>query len=184
MARAINAREQVERFSTSIGDVMQLEGAGTTAAVILEPIPGANGVLVPPPEYWPLVRDACNRDGALLIADEVLTGFGRTGRAFGFEHWGVVPDIITLAKGLTGGYVPMGAVLVHDRVARVFEEKVLAEYDRVLLERGESPADRGERAASRPPAEGTPEGAPGLAAADKTLEEVEEIHLRDSFWTV
>lgn len=109
-----------------IDELMQLEGRGSVAAVILEPVVGANGVLVPPPEYWPLVREACDRHGALLIADEVLTGFGRTGRCFAFEHFDVVPDMICVAKGLTGGYAPLGAVLVHERVARHFDDNVLA----------------------------------------------------------
>jgi len=110
-----------------IGQLMHLEGQGTPtiAAVILEPVPGANGVLVPPPEYWPIVREACDREGALLIADEVLTGFGRTGKPFGFQHWDVVPDLITVAKALTGGYATLGAVLVHERVASYFEDHVL-----------------------------------------------------------
>jgi taurine--2-oxoglutarate transaminase len=131
--------------ATNIGATMQLEGAGGTAAVILEPVPGANGVLVPPPEYWPIVRRACDGDvagsprdgsgaegrrgsieGALLIADEVLTGYGRTGTAFGFQHWDVVPDLITVAKGLASGYATIGAVLVHERVARHFDANVLA----------------------------------------------------------
>jgi taurine---2-oxoglutarate transaminase len=108
-----------------IGQLLQLEGAGTVAAVILESIVGANGVLVPPDTYWPLVREACDRDGALLVADEVLTGFGRTGRWLCVEHYGVVPDMITLAKGLTGGYAPLGAVLVHERVASHFDDSFL-----------------------------------------------------------
>jgi len=112
--------------ATNIGSTMQLEGARGTAAVILEPVPGANGVLVPPPEYWPIVRRACDDDGALLIADEVLTGFGRTGTAFGFQHWDVTPDLITCAKGLASGYATIGAVLVHERVARHFDANVLA----------------------------------------------------------
>jgi taurine--2-oxoglutarate transaminase len=112
--------------ATNIGEVMALEGAGTVAAVILEPVPGANGVLVPPDDYWPLVRAACDRHGALLIADEVLTGFGRTGKAFGFQHWSAAPDIITVAKGLASGYSPIGAVIVHDRIARHFEQHLLA----------------------------------------------------------
>jgi taurine--2-oxoglutarate transaminase len=111
--------------ATNIGATMALEGARSVAAVILEPVPGANGVLVPPPEYWPIVRRACDAEGALLIADEVLTGFGRTGTPFGFQHWNVIPDIITCAKGLTSGYQPLGAVIVHDRVARHFDEHVL-----------------------------------------------------------
>ena len=108
-----------------IGQIMDLEGASQVAAVVLEPVPGANGCLIPPPEYWPRVREACDRHGTLLVADEVLTGFGRTGRWFAFEHFNVVPDIITLGKALTGGYAPLGAVLVHDRVARFFDDNFL-----------------------------------------------------------
>jgi taurine--2-oxoglutarate transaminase len=112
--------------ATHIGDVMRLEGPHTVAAVFLEPVPGANGVLVPPPEYWPLVRAACDAEGALLVADEVLTGFGRTGTPFGFQHWNVEPDLITVAKGLASGYATIGAVLVSDRIAKHFEDHVLA----------------------------------------------------------
>jgi taurine--2-oxoglutarate transaminase len=109
--------------ATNVEDVMRLEG--NIAAVFLEPVPGANGVLVPPPDYWPRVREACDRNGALLVADEVLCGFGRTGRWFGHQHWGVKPDLITMSKGLTGGYGVLGAVIVHERVARFFEEHTL-----------------------------------------------------------
>lgn len=112
--------------ATHLGEVMRLEGPRSIAAVILEPVPGANGVLVPPPEYWPLVRKACDEEGALLIADEVLTGFGRTGKPFGFQHWDVTPDIITVAKGLASGYATIGAVIVHERVAKHFDAQVLA----------------------------------------------------------
>lgn len=112
--------------ATNIGATMELEGKGGTAAVILEPVPGANGVLVPPPDYWPIVRRACDAEGTLLVADEVLTGFGRTGTAFGFQHWDVVPDMITCAKGLASGYATIGAVLVHERIARHFDANVLA----------------------------------------------------------
>ncbi len=112
--------------ATNIGETMQLEGPKSIAAVFLEPVPGANGVLVPPPEYWPIVRAACDAEGALLVADEVLTGFGRTGTPFGFQHWNVVPDIITCAKGMASGYQTIGAVIVHERIAKHFEEHVLA----------------------------------------------------------
>ncbi len=120
-ATAIAARSasasRVARASARlhIGDLLQLEGPRAVAAVFLEPVPGANGVLVPPAEYWPIVRKACDDDGALLVADEVLTGFGRTGKPFGFQHWDVVPDLITVAKGLASGYATIGAVIVHDR---------------------------------------------------------------------
>jgi taurine--2-oxoglutarate transaminase len=110
--------------ATQFHDVLGLEG--NVAAVFLEPVPGANGVLVPPPQYWPIVRQACDAHGALLVADEVLTGFGRTGKPFGFQHWDVVPDLITVAKGLTSGYAPLGAVLVHEKIAAHFEERILA----------------------------------------------------------
>lgn len=109
--------------ATNIADQMALEG--NVGAVFLEPIPGANGVLVPPEDYWPKVREACDRHGALLVADEVLCGFGRTGRWFGHHHWDVTPDLITLSKGLTGGYGVLGAVLVHERVAEHFEDRPL-----------------------------------------------------------
>jgi taurine--2-oxoglutarate transaminase len=110
--------------ATHIGDVMRLEQG--VAAVFLEPVPGANGVLVPPAEYWPLVRKACDEAGALLVADEVLCGFGRTGKPFGYQHWNVVPDLITVAKGLASGYATIGAVIVHERVAKYFDDHVLA----------------------------------------------------------
>jgi taurine--2-oxoglutarate transaminase len=110
--------------ATNIGDVMALDGG--VSAVFLEPVPGANGVMVPPPEYWPIVRAGCDREGALLVADEVLTGFGRTGKPFGFQHWDVIPDLITVAKGLASGYATIGAVLVHEKIARHFEDRVLA----------------------------------------------------------
>lgn len=112
--------------ASNIHSTMQLEGDKSVAAIFLEPVPGANGVLVPPPEYWPMVRKACDEQGALLIADEVLTGFGRTGKPFGFQHWDVTPDIITTAKGLASGYATIGAVIVHERVAKYFDEHVLA----------------------------------------------------------
>ncbi|HEX4508839.1 MAG TPA: aminotransferase class III-fold pyridoxal phosphate-dependent enzyme [Burkholderiaceae bacterium] len=105
--------------------VLDREGADTVAAVIMEGIVGANGVFVPPPGYWRKVRDICTRRGVLLIADEVLSGFGRTGRWFAVDHDGVTPDLLTMAKGLTGGYAPGGAVIVTDAVARHFDENIL-----------------------------------------------------------
>ena len=105
--------------------VLKREGADTVAAVIMEGVVGANGVFVPPPGYWRKVRDICTRNGVLLIADEVLSGFGRTGRWFAVDHDGVTPDLLTMAKGLTGGYAPGGAVIVTDAVARHFDDNVL-----------------------------------------------------------
>ncbi len=109
---------------TQIPRTLELEE--NVAAVFLEPIVGANGVLIPPPGYFQEIREACDRAGALLVVDEVLTGFGRTGKFFAHEHEGITPDIITCGKGLTGGYGVLGAVLVHERIAQTFEETVLA----------------------------------------------------------
>jgi adenosylmethionine-8-amino-7-oxononanoate aminotransferase len=93
----------------------------TVAAIIAEPVQGAGGVIVPPTSYWPRLREICDRHGILLIADEIVTGLGRSGCLFGSRGWGVKPDIITLAKGLTSGYVPLGATLINDRVAQAFD---------------------------------------------------------------
>jgi taurine--2-oxoglutarate transaminase len=112
--------------ATNIDSTMKLEGPKSVAAVFLEPVPGANGVLVPPPEYWPIVRKACDDEGALLVADEVLTGFGRIGKPFGYQHWDVVPDMITVAKGMASGYATIGAVIVSERIAKHFDDHVLA----------------------------------------------------------
>ncbi len=98
------------------------QGPETVAAVIGEPISSANGVHVPSPRYWQLLREICNRHGVLLIMDEVINGFGRTGKWFATEHFGVVPDIMTVAKGLSSGYAPIGAAVVRPAVYDVFKE--------------------------------------------------------------
>ncbi len=103
-----------------IARIIQLEGPETVAAVIAEPIIGGGGVIVPPDEYFPKLREICDAYGVLLILDEVITGFGRTGKLFACEHWGVEPDIITLAKGLTSGYLPLGACVASSRVFEAF----------------------------------------------------------------
>ncbi|MGE5255164.1 MAG: aspartate aminotransferase family protein [Hyphomicrobiales bacterium] len=105
-----------------VEDVIRLEGgARRVAAVIGEPIFGAGGVIVPVEEYWPMVRAICDKYEAVLIADEIMTGFGRTGKWFGMDNWGVVPDIMTLAKGITSGAVPLGATIVRPWLAEKFE---------------------------------------------------------------
>ncbi len=105
--------------------VLAREGPETVAAVILEGVVGANGVFVPPAGYWKKIRAICDRHGVLLIADEVLSGFGRTGRWFAVDHEGVTPDLLTVAKGVTGGYAPGGAVIVTEAIARHFDDEVL-----------------------------------------------------------
>lgn len=107
-----------------LATVIEAEGS-RIAAVVLEPIPGANGVHVPPPGFFAGVRELCDRHGALLVADEVLTGFGRTGRGFALEHEGVEPDLITCGKALTAGYAPLGAVIVSEKIADHFADNVL-----------------------------------------------------------
>jgi adenosylmethionine-8-amino-7-oxononanoate aminotransferase len=99
-------------------------GPDNVMAFIAEPVVGAaGGAIVPPPEYFPIVREICSRYDVLFIADEILTGFGRTGRHFAVNHWNVVPDVITMAKGISGGYAPLGAVAVSQKIRAVFEEK-------------------------------------------------------------
>jgi putrescine aminotransferase len=95
------------------------EGPETVAAFIAEPVQGAGGVIVPPPDYFPRIREICDQYDVLLISDEVITGFGRTGKWFGLEHYGVQPDIMQFAKGITSGYVPLGGVGVSDKVMNV-----------------------------------------------------------------
>jgi putrescine aminotransferase len=94
-------------------------GADHVAAFIGEPIQGAGGVIIPPETYWPEIQRICRENDILLIADEVICGFGRTGRMFGSETFGITPDLMTLAKGITSGYIPLSAVLVGDKVADV-----------------------------------------------------------------
>jgi adenosylmethionine-8-amino-7-oxononanoate aminotransferase len=97
------------------------EGKETIAAVISEPVTGSSlGALAPVPEYFPIIREICDRYGVLLIVDEVITGFGRTGKNFGIEHWGVVPDMIVTGKGISSGYTPLGATIVHEKIFDVF----------------------------------------------------------------
>jgi taurine--2-oxoglutarate transaminase len=104
-------------------DVIRYEGGANIAAFIVEPVVGTNGILIPPDGYMKAVREICDRHGILLIADEVMSGFGRTGRWFAVDHWGVVPDLITIAKGLTSAYVQLGAVGMRPQVARAFQDR-------------------------------------------------------------
>lgn len=104
---------------------LQLENPATVAAIVVEPVTGAAGGFPLPEGYLPRLRQLCDKYGILLIADEVITGFGRTGAWFGVEHEGVVPDLMTLAKGLTSGYVPMGAVILRESIAQQFEQRML-----------------------------------------------------------
>jgi taurine--2-oxoglutarate transaminase len=115
--------EEGERALAHMAEVLEMEGGHTVAAIILEPIVGTNGVLVPPDGYLAGVRSLCDRHGIVLIADEVMVGFGRAGTWFAIDRWGVVPDLITFAKGVNSGYVPLGGVIVSEAVAASFSDR-------------------------------------------------------------
>jgi taurine--2-oxoglutarate transaminase len=118
--------ETAEAALARIEETIQLEGADKIAGFILEPVTGTNGVLVPPDGFIRGIRDLCTRYGIVMIADEVMSGFGRTGEWFAVDHWRVVPDVMTMAKGLTSAYVPLGAVGMRRAIADHFKEKVFS----------------------------------------------------------
>jgi taurine--2-oxoglutarate transaminase len=108
-----------------VEEVIQHEGPDQIAAIFLEGVTGTNGLIIPPDEYWPRMREICDKYGILLISDEVMSGWGRTGEWFAVDNWNTVPDIITTAKGITSGYVPLGAVIVSEKIAKFFDDKML-----------------------------------------------------------
>lgn len=110
---------------THIEDVIRFEGPDNIAAIFMEGVTGTCGLLVPPDDYWPRIRQLCDKYGILLVSDEVMSGFGRTGKWFAVDHWNVVPDLITMAKGLTAGYVPLAAVVLSEPIAEYFDDKML-----------------------------------------------------------
>ncbi|MQY09711.1 aspartate aminotransferase family protein [Actinomadura macrotermitis] len=115
--------EECERALTHLRDLIELEGPATIAAIVMETVIGGSGLLVPPDGYLAGVRELCDRYGLLLVLDEVMCGFGRTGAWFAFDHWGVVPDLVTFAKGVNSGYVPLGGVIVSQPVYDTFAER-------------------------------------------------------------
>ncbi|MGP4105783.1 aminotransferase family protein [Virgibacillus sp. L01] len=112
-----------EKAIASLRQVIEEEGAENIAAFLAEPVQGAGGVLIPPSDYFKEVRKLCDEYEILFIADEIITGFGRTGKMFGMEKWGVTPDLMTFAKGVTSGYIPLGGVVVSDHIHNVLKEK-------------------------------------------------------------
>ncbi|MGB3906334.1 MAG: aminotransferase class III-fold pyridoxal phosphate-dependent enzyme, partial [Anaerolineae bacterium] len=110
---------------THIEEVIKFEGPDRVAALLLEGVTGTSGIFVPPDDYWPRLREMCDKYGILLISDEVMSGFGRTGEWFGVDNWHVVPDMMVVAKGLTSGHVPLGAVVVSQSIADHFEDRYL-----------------------------------------------------------
>lgn len=111
-------------YLNHLEEIIQYEGPATIAAVMLETVTGTNGVIIPPDGYLQGVREICDRHGILLICDEVMSGFGRTGAWFAVDHWKVVPDLMTMAKGLTSGYAPLGAVAMREPIAEFFRDRV------------------------------------------------------------
>ena len=112
------------RCLDEVEEIIAYEGPKTIAAIFIETVTGTNGIIIPPDGYLRGLRDICDRHGILLVADEVMCGLGRTGRWFAVDHWNVVPDMITMAKGLTSAYLPLGAVAVSDRIAAYFDKNV------------------------------------------------------------
>jgi taurine---2-oxoglutarate transaminase len=120
---ATTPEEESERALAHLEQTIQFEGPATIAAVVLETVVGTAGILIPPPGYLAGVRALCDRHGILYIADEVMAGFGRTGAWFAIDHWGVRPDLITFAKGVNSGYVPLGGVIISDEVHDTFRQQ-------------------------------------------------------------
>ena len=110
-------------YLNHLEEIINFEGPDTIAAVLIETVTGTNGIIIPPKGYLQGVRDLCDRYAILMICDEVMSGFGRTGKWFAVEHWNVIPDMITMAKGLTSGYAPLGVVAMKDEIAEFFNDK-------------------------------------------------------------
>jgi taurine--2-oxoglutarate transaminase len=108
-----------------VEQVIQFEGPDKIAAIVLEGVTGSNGLIIPPDDYWPRIREMCDRYGILLVSDEVMSGFGRTGEWFGVDNWHVEPDMITMGKGITSGYVALGGVIVSEAIAAHFDNRQL-----------------------------------------------------------
>ena len=120
----ISEEEFCQDYLNHLEELIHYEGPETIAAVLIESVTGTNGIIIPPNGYLQGVRALCDKYGILMIADEVMSGFGRTGKWFAVDHWGVVPDIITMAKGLTSAYAPLGAVAMKPEIAAAFDDHV------------------------------------------------------------
>jgi taurine--2-oxoglutarate transaminase len=120
----ITEAEFTRDYLNHLEEIIQYEGPETVAAVLMESVTGTNGILIPPEGYMQGVRALCDKYGIVMIADEVMSGFGRTGKWFAVDHWKVVPDIMTMAKGLTSAYAPLGAVAMKPEIAATFDEQV------------------------------------------------------------
>ncbi|CAB4903501.1 unannotated protein [freshwater metagenome] len=119
-----SAEQESERALEHLAEVIMFEGPNTIAAIVLEPVVGTNGILVPPPGYLAGVRELCDANGIVMVCYEVMAGFGRCGEWFAVDVWDVVPDLITFAKGVNSGYVPLGGVAINDEIAATFDTRV------------------------------------------------------------
>jgi taurine--2-oxoglutarate transaminase len=120
----ISEEEFCQDYLNHLEEIIQFEDPQTIAAILIESVTGTNGIIIPPGGYLQGIRKLCDQYGIVMIADEVMSGFGRTGRWFGIDNWGVVPDIMTMAKGLTSAYAPLGAVAMKPEIAAAFDERV------------------------------------------------------------
>ena len=119
-----NAAQECERALQHLDDVLMVEGAQNVAAIIIESVVGTNGILVPPDGYLQGIRERFDRHGIVMICDEVMAGFGRCGEWFAFQKWGVQPDLVCFAKGVNSGYVPLGGVVISDKISATFRDRV------------------------------------------------------------
>jgi taurine--2-oxoglutarate transaminase len=119
----ISEADFCQDYLNHLEEVIRYEGADTIAAILIESVTGTNGIIIPPDGYLQGVRDLCDKHGIVMIADEVMSGFGRTGKWFAVDNWGVIPDIISMAKGLTSAYAPLGAVAMKPEIAAAFDEQ-------------------------------------------------------------
>lgn len=119
----ISEEDFAQDYLNHLEEIIQYEGPQTIAAILMESVTGTNGIIIPPEGYMQGVRRLCDKYGILMIADEVMSGFGRTGKWFAVEHWDVIPDMITMAKGLTSAYAPLGAVAMRPEIAAAFNDR-------------------------------------------------------------
>ena len=188
---ATSEDEECARALEHLEQVVGFEGPATIAAVVLETIPGTAGIMVPPPGYLAGVREICDRHGIVFIADEVMCGFGRTGRWLAVDHWGIVPDLITFAKGVNSGYVPLGGVMISERIAAKFAERA---YPGGLTYSGHPlacaaavaaiTAMREERIVEHAAEIGTEVLAPGLRALAERHPSIGEVRGLGVFWAL
>jgi taurine---2-oxoglutarate transaminase len=188
---AENEAQECQRALEHLETTIQLEGADRFAAIVLESIPGTAGIMVPPPGYLQGVRELATKYGMVFIADEVMAGFGRSGKWFAIDHAGVVPDLLTFAKGVNSGYVPLGGVAISDAIYATFAERV---YPGGLTYSGHPlacaaavatiNAMRGEQMVEHAASLGTDVFGPGLAELAAKHPSVGEVRGVGAFWAV